>query len=212
MEMAQGHWLAACQGFEKVRGYLLAPGLQPCLKQVDLWLADCYGQLGNRDQQIDALRRAVRTDPFSGVARANLAHALLAAGSIDEATKEYRELMDMSQGGSPRSASAGPPAGPQESSTTSRRARLGDGGEDDRCCRKGVAGFRGDSHAAGGGFGRAKPLGRCGGGVAASASKAPKEAEICRHARSRWPSANKTGRRRSGFWRNSRKLVGDSVD
>ena len=63
--MVQGHWLEARKGFEKVRGYVVAPGLQPWLKQVDLWLADCYNQLGNRDQQIDALRRAVKTDPFS---------------------------------------------------------------------------------------------------------------------------------------------------
>ncbi len=99
--MVQGHWLAARQGFEKVRGYAVGPGLQVWLKQVDLWLAECYGQLGNRDQQIDALRRAVRTDPFSGIARANLAQALVAAGSVDEATKEYRELMEMSKMGAP---------------------------------------------------------------------------------------------------------------
>jgi tetratricopeptide (TPR) repeat protein len=99
MEMVQGHWRAAREGFEKVRGYLAAPGLQPYLKQVDLWLADCYSQLGNRDQQIDALRRAVRTDPFSAIARANLAQALLSAGSVDEATKEYRDLMAMSRMG-----------------------------------------------------------------------------------------------------------------
>jgi tetratricopeptide (TPR) repeat protein len=99
MEMVQGHWLAARQGFEKVRGYLVAPGLQQYLKQIDLWLADCYGQLGNRDQQIDALRRAVKTDPFSSMARANLAQVLLAVGSIDEAMKEYRQLMDMSNMG-----------------------------------------------------------------------------------------------------------------
>ncbi len=72
IEMVQGHWLAARQGFEKVRGYAAGPGMQQYLKQVDLWLADCYDQLGNRDQQIDALRRAVKTDPFSAVARANL--------------------------------------------------------------------------------------------------------------------------------------------
>ena len=75
IEMNQGHWLAACQSFEKLRGYVVAPGLQPYLKQVDMWLADCYAQLGNHDQQIDALRRAVRTDPFSALARANLADA-----------------------------------------------------------------------------------------------------------------------------------------
>jgi tetratricopeptide (TPR) repeat protein len=101
MEMVQGHWLAARQGFEKIRGYAIAPGLQQYLKQLDLWLAECYGQLGNRDQQIDALRRAVKTDPFSAIARANLAQVLLAVGSVDEATKEYRELMEMGKLGAP---------------------------------------------------------------------------------------------------------------
>ncbi len=95
MEMARGHWFAARQGFEKVRGHLIAPGLENMLKQADLLIGQCYGQLSNRDQQIDAFRRATRTDPLSQVARLDLAEALVAAGSIDEAVRVYRETAEL---------------------------------------------------------------------------------------------------------------------
>ena len=100
-EMIQGHWLAACQGFEKVRGYLMAPGARDLLKYADLWIADCYSQLGNRDQQIATLRRSVKADPFFGLARANLADALLSAGNVDQAVNESRDLIDLSHIGTP---------------------------------------------------------------------------------------------------------------
>ena len=99
--MAQGHWFAACQGFEKIRGYVVAPGYRDWLRQVDLWIAHCYGQLGDSDQQIDALRRAVKTDPFSNIARANLANVLLSTGNVDQAISESRELIDLSHIGTP---------------------------------------------------------------------------------------------------------------
>ena len=181
MEMVQGHWRAAREGFEKVRGYLAAPGLQPYLKQVDLWLADCYSQLGNRDQQIDALRRAVRTDPFSAIARANLAQALLSAGSVDEATKEYRDLMAMSRMGAPRSAGAGPPAGLQELPAAASRAGLGNGGEGPWHRGKVFAGLRGDRHSARGGPGGAKPFGRRGRGAAESPQQGPQGSRALSH-------------------------------
>ena len=100
-EMIQGHWLAACQGFEKVRGYLMAPGARDLLKYADLWIADCYSQLGNSDQQIATLRRSVKADPFFGLARASLADALLSAGNVDQAINESRDLIDLSHIGTP---------------------------------------------------------------------------------------------------------------
>ncbi len=89
-EFIQGHWLAARQGFEKVRGLLTTwPGL---LKQVDVWIGQCYGQVGNRDLQIESYRRALKMDPFYIPAKVGLTEALLAAGNVDDAIKEYREL------------------------------------------------------------------------------------------------------------------------
>ena len=58
MEAAQGHWLAARQGFEKSRRYVLTPEGQDLRKLADLSIGICFGRLGSVDQQIEALRRA----------------------------------------------------------------------------------------------------------------------------------------------------------
>ena len=59
-ELGQGHWLAARQDFEKVRGSLYQwPNL---LKQADVWIGQCYGRMGNRDLEAASYRRALKTD------------------------------------------------------------------------------------------------------------------------------------------------------
>jgi cellulose synthase operon protein C len=89
-DFAQSHWLAARQGFEKVRGTLLQwPNL---LKQVDVWIGQCYGQLGNRDLQLVAYRRALSTDQFYTPARAGLMDVLMATGDVETALQEYQQL------------------------------------------------------------------------------------------------------------------------
>ncbi len=91
----RGEWLAACQGFEQVRGNLsLMPDL---VKKVNLWLGKAYGKLGNTDQQIAAYRRALSTDRFFTPARLGIAEALLEAGRLDEAIAEYAHLRDRKQ-------------------------------------------------------------------------------------------------------------------
>ncbi len=92
IEMAQGHWLAACQGFQKSRREVSTPEGVDLRKLVDMSIAVCYGHLGSLDQQIEALRRTVKADPNMAFARRGLAEALLAAGNVDEAQREFREL------------------------------------------------------------------------------------------------------------------------
>ena len=64
-----GHWLAARQGFEKSRRHVLTPEGQDLQRLADVAVGVCYGRLGSVDQQIEALRRAVKTDPGSTNAR-----------------------------------------------------------------------------------------------------------------------------------------------
>jgi tetratricopeptide (TPR) repeat protein len=92
LEMAQGHWLAASQGFEKSRRNVLTPEGFDLRKLADMAIGTCYGRLGSVDQQIDAFRRALRNDPGLTSARAGLAEALLNSGNPDEALREFREL------------------------------------------------------------------------------------------------------------------------
>ena len=89
-EFAQGHWLAARQGLEKVRGTLLLwPNL---LKQVDVWIGQCYGQMGNRDLEAASYRRALNTDQFYTPARVGLMGVLQATGDVEAALTEYEQL------------------------------------------------------------------------------------------------------------------------
>jgi tetratricopeptide (TPR) repeat protein len=90
LAFVEGHWLQAIQGFDQVRGGLTRwPDL---MKQADFWTGKSYGKLGNTDQQIAALRRAVSADPLFAPARAALAEALLKAGRTNEAMVEYAFL------------------------------------------------------------------------------------------------------------------------
>ncbi len=136
----------------------------------------------------------------------------MAAGSVDEATKEYHELMDMGKLGDSRSDPDGPLDAPQESSTPPRRARLGNDGEGDRCCREGFAGLRGEFPIL-----RAEilvaqsRLADAEGVLQKAHNKSPKEAELCRTLialAERQQDWTKTERLLDEF----KKMVGDSVD
>jgi tetratricopeptide (TPR) repeat protein len=93
IEYERGQWLAAIQGFEKVRSGLTSWPLY--LKQADYWTGKCYGYLENVDLELRAYRRALDLDPFFVSARAALADALARSGRPDEALKEYGQLMQM---------------------------------------------------------------------------------------------------------------------
>ena len=100
IEYVQGHWRNAKEGFEKVRGSLV---MSNRAKQIDVWIGKCYGQLGNRDQQLKAYRRALSADPTFIPAKAAMTDAFLAAGQVNEALDEFRQL---AVGGSVAPASA----------------------------------------------------------------------------------------------------------
>jgi cellulose synthase operon protein C len=90
IDFVEGHWLAARQGFERIRGTLaMTPAL---LKQVDTWIGKCYGAVGDYEQQIQVCRRALAIDPFYPPARADMIDALRASGHMDEALDEYARL------------------------------------------------------------------------------------------------------------------------
>ncbi len=63
--------------------------------QADLYLADCYEELGEDEDRLSACRRAVQLQPLFVAARERLARALLAVGRTDEALGEYRKMLDM---------------------------------------------------------------------------------------------------------------------
>ena len=92
-EFVQGHWLAARRSFDSIRGALTA--LPDTLKQVDVWIGQCHGHLGDTDAAIKAFRRALDIDPFYGPAKSALTEALLASGNVDDALAELRELARM---------------------------------------------------------------------------------------------------------------------
>jgi tetratricopeptide (TPR) repeat protein len=86
----QNHWREAREGFEKVRGSLIQ--WPPYLKQVDYWIGVCYGQLGNRDLQMVAYKRALVADANFAPARAGLMELMRSSGDADGALKEYQAL------------------------------------------------------------------------------------------------------------------------
>jgi tetratricopeptide (TPR) repeat protein len=87
----QRQWLQACRLLEKNQAALhRRPDLG---KQADLLLGQCYGRLGNIDQQYAAYRRAVTADPLWEPACVGLASVQAAQGQIDDALTTYRRIM-----------------------------------------------------------------------------------------------------------------------
>jgi cellulose synthase operon protein C len=94
-EFAQEHWPEAKQAFEQVRGAMLtAPDL---LKQIDVWIGDCYGHTGNREMQMMAYRRALNIDPLFVPARTGLMSVMTATGDTGAAINEYERVSKMNQ-------------------------------------------------------------------------------------------------------------------
>lgn len=85
--VAEGKWLAGAEQFEKLRPDLAQwPDLG---KQAELYLGQCYQQLGKTDLQLTSFRRAVTIDPFWLPARLGAAQGLLSLGRMDEALQEF---------------------------------------------------------------------------------------------------------------------------
>jgi tetratricopeptide (TPR) repeat protein len=91
ISFAKKDWAEAADRFEKVRPSLVFwPNL---LKQADLYLGYCYGQLSNVDKEISAYQRVLAIDPFHAPARKGLIDAYVASGQLDNAVNEYSTLM-----------------------------------------------------------------------------------------------------------------------
>ncbi|MBL8798796.1 MAG: tetratricopeptide repeat protein [Planctomycetia bacterium] len=89
--MSQSHWQQAARLLERLQA-----DLQPwplLSRQASLYLAQCYAQLGNPDQQYAAYRRAVTADPLWEPGCLGLAAAQVALGRPEEALTTYRRIL-----------------------------------------------------------------------------------------------------------------------
>jgi tetratricopeptide (TPR) repeat protein len=83
----RGRWRDAAKLLESVRPQLdRSPAT---LSQVDYLLGLCFQSMGNIDQEVVALRRALSANPNFEAARQELASALYRAGRLQEAAGEY---------------------------------------------------------------------------------------------------------------------------
>jgi len=80
-------WPQAKEKLEQVRPLVAAS--DELTRQVDLYLGQCFEQLGQFDEQLEANRRVLTDDPMSLAARVGAASALLAGGKVDEARREF---------------------------------------------------------------------------------------------------------------------------
>ena len=89
---SDGEWRKAADVLERSRA--LFDRTKDLLKQVDILLSVCYRNLGNPDQEMEALRRGVSADPMWEFARESLAGALVRSGRIREAIAELTQLVN----------------------------------------------------------------------------------------------------------------------
>jgi tetratricopeptide (TPR) repeat protein len=95
LEIKKGEWFEAANRLEEIRPELVAwPELS---KRADLFLGQCYAELGRFDLQSTAFRRASRVDPLWIPARLGVANALLAAGQVKSALAEYQAIVALPQ-------------------------------------------------------------------------------------------------------------------
>ncbi len=88
---ANGQWRQAATLLEQSRAQF--DRSKELLKQVDFLLSACYRNLGNPDQELETLRRAISADPLWPEARAALASALARSGRVQEAMTEFTRLV-----------------------------------------------------------------------------------------------------------------------
>jgi cellulose synthase operon protein C len=88
LAMKQGKWSEALAIFDAQRTEAVA---QPVvLAQLNLLIAGCHERRGDREAQVESLKRVLATDPNHLAARVALANSYLTAGRIEDAIKEYQ--------------------------------------------------------------------------------------------------------------------------
>jgi tetratricopeptide (TPR) repeat protein len=88
--MVEGRWREACNALEQLRGG--ARRSADITKQINLYLAVCYEQLGQPDRQMETYQRLVALDPNLLAAHIGLAAALFQAHKNERAMAEHRKL------------------------------------------------------------------------------------------------------------------------
>ncbi len=88
---SRGEWRTACTILEQTRPQF--DRSKEGLLELDLLLATCYQRLGNSDQELICLRRALGINPNSLGARQALAEALSQLGRTQEAKSEYWQIV-----------------------------------------------------------------------------------------------------------------------
>ena len=133
IEMALGHWAKALAAFEDLRPGLADPAAhQPdLLKQVDLWIGQCYQQTGNTEQELAAYRRAVTTDPTYFAARDGIAQLCINAGRFGDAVAEYQQAI---KAGAPPNRPSSPWPAPWSSATCTCPPPSATGARSRNCC------------------------------------------------------------------------------
>lgn len=92
VSMAQQRWLEAQQLLEEVRPQ--ANPTSDTVRQIDLYLGQCYEKLGQFDRQLEANQRVLSDDPNSVAARIGAASALAATGRKEQARGEYEVIFN----------------------------------------------------------------------------------------------------------------------
>ncbi len=92
VDMALQRWLEAQQLLEEVRPQ--ANPTSDTVRQIDLYLGQCYEKLGQFDRQLEANQRVLSDDPNSVAARIGAASALAATGRKEQARGEYEVIFN----------------------------------------------------------------------------------------------------------------------
>jgi tetratricopeptide (TPR) repeat protein len=92
----QGRWGEVLENLERLRGR--AVNWEPRLaRRIQELLGMGYTVLGNPDQALNAYQEAVRLDPLAVSSRYELAGALALLGRLDDAIREYRQVLGASR-------------------------------------------------------------------------------------------------------------------
>ncbi len=92
LSMARMRWREAQQQLETIRP--MANPSSDIVRQIDLYLGQCYEKLGQIDRQLEANQRVLSDDPNSIAARVGAAAALSSSGRKEQARAEYEVIFN----------------------------------------------------------------------------------------------------------------------